>query len=109
MAGYLTVDGSTYWGVYCGYTDPTIPSSDSDSELAVGYIVLIVILSVLVVTLVSILLAYKLYFHPHAKLSASPVQGQHYLGHNYNKQDLLDDTLLREDTFSSLKSRPFTP
>ena len=40
---------------------------------------------------------------------ASPVQGNQYLGHNYNKADFLNDQLLREDTFSSLKSRPFTP
>lgn len=34
--------------------------------------------------------------------------GHRYLGHDL-KSDFLDDKLLREDTFSSLKSRPGTP
>ncbi|XP_012942613.1 fibrocystin-L [Aplysia californica] len=107
MAGYLTVDGQTYYGLYCGPIATNPGSSASDDGLETVYIVIIVILCIVVAALVAVLLAYKFYFHPKAKTSSS-TSGAHYLGQNL-RSDLLSDTLSKEDTFTSLKSRPYSP
>ncbi|KAK3716577.1 hypothetical protein RRG08_039372 [Elysia crispata] len=111
MSNYLTVDGVTYYGVSCGdivTSNDGGSNSSSDNDLETVYIIVIVVLSVLVVALLAILLLYKFYFHPKAQTRDVTAAHGGHLKQNL-RGDYLIDSLSKEDTFTSLRSRAGSP
>ncbi|GFN92112.1 fibrocystin-l [Plakobranchus ocellatus] len=112
MSNYLTVDGVTYYGVSCGDIVESDDDDDDrhrkDNDLETVYIVVIVILSVLVVALLAILLLYKFYFHPKAQTRDLTATQRGFM-HQNMRGDYLVDSLSKEDTFTSLRSRAGSP
>ncbi|GFS10808.1 polycystic kidney and hepatic disease-like 1 [Elysia marginata] len=111
MSNYLTVDGVTYYGVSCGDIITTNDGGNgdrSDNDLETVYIVIIVVLSVIVVALLAILLLYKFYFHPKAQTRDVTAAHKGHMKQNM-RGDYLIDSLSKEDTFTSLRSRAGSP
>ncbi|KAL4228989.1 Fibrocystin-L [Mactra antiquata] len=98
LSPYMTIDGSTFYGVSCGEIPSDEDDDDDGDKMETYLIVIIVLLSLLLVAVVTIFIVWNFCIKPKTK-THDVLGGTQYP--DANKP--VEDYLFHEDTFSSMK------